>query len=131
MAAVSIHHRAGPKRWSRGLLAAAGLLLAACGGGATLVETTPGGGVVTYPFNSGLGHLASPFRADALTLIRERCGGLFTIVREGEARSRVREVQTVAGRDVIEERRWGLEFRCGGAGGAPTSEPRARSAPAR
>lgn len=91
---------------------AASLLLGACGGGATLVKSTARGGVVTYAFNPARGHLASPFRDDALALMARHCGGAFTIVREGEARGRVREVQTVAGAEVIEERRWGVKFDC-------------------
>lgn len=91
---------------------AAGVLLASCGGGATLVKSGPREGVVTYAFNPATGRVTSPFRDDALALIARHCGGAFTIVREGEARGRVREVQTVAGVEVIEERRWGLEFDC-------------------
>lgn len=100
------------ERWSSACMLATSLLLVACGGGATLVRIDAQGGVVTYAFNPARGHLASPFRDDALALIARHCGGAFTIIREGEARGRVQEVHTVAGTEVIEERRWGLEFDC-------------------
>lgn len=110
---------------------AASLLLAACGGGATLVKRTSQGGVVTYAFNPARGHLSSPFRDDAFAMMARQCGGAFTIVREGEARGRVREGQTVAGPEVIEERRWGLQFECQGIRREPSSiaPPRDRSDP--
>ncbi len=108
-------------RWSSVCIVAASLLLAACGGGATLVRSTSDGGVVTYAFNPAQGHLSSPFRDDAFALMARHCGGAFTIVREGETRGRVREVQTVAGAEVIEERRWGLEFDCEGIRRVPSS----------
>lgn len=105
---------------------AASLLLGACGGGATLVKTSPTGGVVTYAFNPARGHLSSPFRDDALALMAQHCGGAFRIVREGEAKGRAREVQTVAGAEVIEERRWGMEFDCQKIMQAPSSPVPAR-----
>lgn len=92
---------------------AASLLLGACGSGATLVKHSPGGGVVTYAFDPARGHLASPFRDDALALMARHCGGAFSIVREGEARGRLREVQIAGAVEVVEERRWGVEFTCG------------------
>ena len=98
-----------------------------------MVKSTPLGGVVTYAFNPARGHLSSPFRDDAFALMARHCGGAFTVVREGETRGRVREVQTVAGAEVIEERRWGLEFDCEGLRQEPSSTAprRGESDPAR
>lgn len=89
------------------------LLATGCAEGAKLVQRTEEGGVVTYPFKGEQGHMLSTFRNDALTLIKDTCGGNYTIVREGEAKGRARVVGGIeGGQEVVRERRWGIEFRC-------------------
>ena len=100
------------KNWSS--LGCALLLLAVgCAEGAKLAQRTEEGGVVTYPFKGEQGHMLSTFRKDALTLIKDTCGGNYMIVREGEAKGRARVVGGIeGGQEVVHERRWGIEFRC-------------------
>ena len=88
------------------------LLLAGCGEGAKLVQDTGDGGVVTYPFKGEQGSLLSSFRQEALTLMRDKCGGSYTIVQEGEAKGRARVVGVEGSQEFVQERRWGIEFRC-------------------
>jgi hypothetical protein len=108
------YHKSLVKAGSRGLvLAALAGFLAGCGEGAKLVQETESGGTVTYPFKSDPG--IGAFRKQALSLIEQRCGGSYTIVKEGEAKGRIRvtEVAGVAGsQDAITERRWGIQFLC-------------------
>ena len=99
------------KSWSS-LICAFLLLLAGCGEGAKLVQDTGDGGVTTYPFKGEQGSLLSPFRQEALTLMRDKCGGGYTIVREGEAKGRARVVGVEGSQEIVQERRWGIEFRC-------------------
>jgi hypothetical protein len=100
------------KTWSS-LVCALVLLLAGCGEGAKLVQDTGDGGVVTYPFKGEQGSLLSSFRQEALTLMREKCGtSHITIVREGEAKGRARVVGVEGSQEFVQERRWGIEFRC-------------------
>ena len=106
------YDRARMKRWSRAGLLASALVLAGCGEGAKVVQVTDNGGVVTYPFK-GNNHLVSSFRTEAFQLIDQQCAGAYSIVREGEARGRSRIAGSVPGaEEVIQERRWGIEFRC-------------------
>ena len=101
------------KGWSRAVALACVLAGSGCADGAKLVQETESGGNVGYPFNSGQGHLVSPFRRDALHLIAQRCGSQYTIVREGEAKGRSRIAGGMGGaEDVIHERRWGIQFEC-------------------
>ena len=89
------------------------LALASCGEGATLLQEMENGGVVTYPFKGEQGSMLSSFRQDALALMKEKCGGPYTIVREGEAKGRARMASPVEGaQEVVEERRWGIQFQC-------------------
>ncbi|SLM47464.1 conserved exported protein of unknown function [Nitrospira japonica] len=89
------------------------LCLAGCADGARLVQNDDSGGVVVYPFKGDQGAVLSSFRKDALTLIKEKCGGPYTIVREGEAKGRARIAGAVEGsQEMVRERRWGIEFRC-------------------
>jgi hypothetical protein len=100
------------KNWSS-LSYAVVLMLAGCAEGAKLVQDNGDGGVVTYPFKGNQGHMLSSFRKDALTLMKDTCGGSYTIVREGEAKGRARVVGGIeGGQEVVRERRWGIEFRC-------------------
>ena len=99
------------KAWSSlvcGLL----LVLAGCSEGAKLVQDTGDGGVATYPFQGEQGSLLSPFRQDALTLMRDKCAGSYTIVREGEAKGRARVVGVEGSGEIVQERRWGIQFQC-------------------
>jgi len=89
------------------------LLLSGCAEGAKLAQHDDNGGVVTYPFKAEQGHLVSSFRKDAMTLMKDTCGGNYTVVREGEAKGRARVVGGIeGGQEVVRERRWGIEFRC-------------------
>ena len=89
------------------------LLVTGCVEGAKLAHRSEDGGVVTYPFKGDQGHMLSSFRKDALSLMKDTCGGSYQIVREGEAKGRARVVGGIeAGQEVVVERRWGIEFRC-------------------
>jgi len=89
------------------------IALAGCAEGAKLVQEREDGGVVAYPFMGEQGSILSSFRQDALALMKEKCGGLYTIVQEGEAKGRSRVVGAVEGaQEVVQERRWGIQFQC-------------------
>ena len=89
------------------------IALAGCGEGAKLLQEGEDGGVVAYPFTGEQGSMLSSFRQDALALMKEKCGGLYTIVREGEAKGRSREVSPIEGsQEMVHERRWGIQFQC-------------------
>ena len=89
------------------------LTLAGCGEGAKLLQEREDGGIVAYPFTGEQGEMLSSFRTDALALMKEKCGGSYTIVREGEAKGRTRIVSPVPGaQEVVQERRWGIQFHC-------------------
>lgn len=89
------------------------LLSAGCTDGAKLVQDTGNGGIVIYPFKGEQGSMLSAFRKDAIALMREKCGGAYTIVREGETKGRARDAGPVQGsQEMVQERRWGIEFRC-------------------
>jgi hypothetical protein len=98
---------------SRAGVLAAVMLFAACTDGAKVIQNRDDGGVVVYPFKGDQGHLLSSFRKDALALMQEKCGGPYTIVREGETKGRSRVAGAVQGsQEIVQERRWGIEFRC-------------------
>ena len=89
------------------------IVLVGCGEGAKLVQERENGGVVTYPFKGEQGSMLSSFRQDALALMKEKCSGPYTIVREGEAKGRSRVVGAVEGaQEIVQERRWGIQFQC-------------------
>ena len=89
------------------------LVLSVFAEGAKLAQNTGDGGVVTYPFKGDQGHMLSSFRKDALTLMKDTCGGSYSIVREGEAKGRARVAGAIEGsQEIVRERRWGIEFRC-------------------
>jgi hypothetical protein len=101
------------ERWSRAVLPVAIFCLAGCADGAKLVQESDQGGVVVYPFKGEQGSMLSSFRKDALQIMKDKCGGHYRIIREGEAKGRARFVQyTEGGQEVVQERRWGIEFRC-------------------
>ena len=100
------------KIWSR-LAVLFVIVLAGCTEGAKLVQEREDGGVVTYPFQGEQGSILSSFRKEALALMKEKCGGPYTIVREGEAKGRSRVVGAVEGaQEIMQERRWGIQFQC-------------------
>jgi hypothetical protein len=100
------------KIWSS-LAALFFIALTGCAEGAKLVQERENGGVVAYPFKGEQGSMLSSFRQDALDLMKEKCGGLYTIVREGETKGRSRVVGAVEGaQEVVQERRWGIQFQC-------------------
>jgi hypothetical protein len=89
------------------------IILVGCAEGAKLVQEKEDGGVVVYPFKGEQGSMLSSFRNDALVLMKEKCGGPYTIVREGEAKGRTREVSPIEGsQEMVHERRWGIQFQC-------------------
>ncbi|GBL39870.1 MAG: hypothetical protein SCG73_07320 [Nitrospiraceae bacterium] len=89
------------------------LALIGCAEGAKLVQERADGGVVIYPFKGEQGAILASSRKDAIALMQEKCGGLYNIVREGEAKGRTRMAGHVEGaQEIIQERRWGIEFRC-------------------
>jgi hypothetical protein len=100
------------KTWSS-LGCTLALLVIGCAEGATLAQNSGDGGVVTYPFKGDQGHMLSSFRKEALVLMKDTCGGSYTIVREGEAKGRARVAGAIEGsQEIVRERRWGIEFRC-------------------
>jgi hypothetical protein len=89
------------------------IILAGCAEGAKLVQDRDDGGVVAYPFKGEQGSMLSSFRQDALALMKEKCGGPYSIVREGEAKGRSRVTGAVEGaQEIVRERRWGIQFQC-------------------
>jgi len=100
------------KIWSSlGLLVV--IVLVGCAEGAKLVQEREDGGVVAYPFKGDQGSMLSSFRNDALALMKEKCGGPYTIVREGETKGRSRVAGAVEGaQEIVQERRWGIQFQC-------------------
>jgi hypothetical protein len=98
---------------SRVVVVATCLAVAGCAEGAKLIQERDDGGVVVYPFKGEQGHMLSSFRKDALSLMQQKCGGVYTIVREGETKGRERVAGAVQGsQEIVQERRWGIEFRC-------------------
>ena len=89
------------------------IVLVGCAEGAKLVQEKEDAGVVVYPFKGEQGSMLSSFRNDALALMKEKCGGPYTIVREGEAKGRSREISAIEGsQEMVHERRWGIQFQC-------------------
>ena len=106
-------HKKKSKVGSRALLLTSMLLLAGCGEGATLLQESDRGGVVVYPFKGEQGAMLASFRTEALAIMKEKCGGAYSIIREGETKGRVRVAGPVEGaQEIVQERRWGIEFRC-------------------
>ena len=107
------NHKKKSEQGSRALLLSSILLLAGCGEGAILRQESDRGGVVVYPFKGEQGAMLASFRKDALALMKEKCGGAYSIIREGETKGRVRVAGPVEGaQEIVQERRWGIEFRC-------------------
>ena len=89
------------------------ITLAGCAEGAKLIQEREDGGVVVYPFKGEQGSMLSSFRQDALALMKEKCGGPYTITREGETKGRARMVSPIEGaQEMVQERRWGIQFQC-------------------
>jgi len=106
------HHKDRMKIWSS-LAILFVIALAGCADGAKLIQEREDGGVVVYPFRGEQGSMLSSSRTDALALMKEKCGGPYTIVREGETKGRSRIFSSVEGaQEIVEERRWGMQFQC-------------------
>lgn len=89
------------------------MLLAGCADGAKFLQESENGGVIVYPFKGEQGALLSSFRTDAFALMKEKCQGPYTIVREGETKGRLRIAGAVEGaQEAVRERRWGIQFQC-------------------
>ena len=100
------------KIWSS-LAALLIIVLVGCAEGAKLVQESEDGGVVSYPFKGEQGSMLSSFRQDALALMKKKCDGPYTIVREGETKGRSRMTSPVEGaQEIVRERRWGIQFQC-------------------
>ena len=100
------------KIWSS-LVLLFGIVLVGCAEGAKLVSEREDGGVVAYPFKGEQGAMLSSFRKDALALMKEKCGGPYIIVREGETKGRSRMAGSIEGtQEIVQERRWGIQFQC-------------------
>lgn len=113
MSGLPVHHRKSANLRSRASAVIACLILAGCGDGAKLIQDREGGGVVVYPFKGEQGSMLSTFRKDALAVMNEKCGGRYTIVREGETKGRTRVASAApGGQDIVQEHRWGIEFTC-------------------
>ena len=101
------------KAWSRCTATLIFLLTSGCADGEKLIQEHDQGGVVVYPYKGDQGPLLSSFRNDALSLMKEKCGGPYTIVKEGEAKGRARMASPVDGaQEMVQERRWGIQFQC-------------------
>ncbi len=84
-----------------------------CADGAKFLQETDQGGIVIYPYKSEQGSLVSSFRRDAIKLIEEKCRGAYSIIREGETKGRARVAGVVQGsQEIVQERRWGIQFQC-------------------
>lgn len=101
------------KKWSRASSLTMLLMVYGCGEGAIMVKDFDNGGVVVYPYRAEQGNLLSSFRKEATRLMLQKCPGGYTTVREGETKGRLRQASPIAGSsDVVEERRWGIQFQC-------------------
>ena len=101
------------KTWSRVTLPALLLTVWGCSEGAVLVKDSDNGGVVVYSYRAEQGNLLSSFRKEATHLMLQKCPGGYTTVREGETKGRLRQASPIAGSsDVVEERRWAIQFQC-------------------
>ncbi|MCC2641636.1 MAG: hypothetical protein K0S45_2049 [Nitrospira sp.] len=101
------------KRWSRVCLLVMLAAMGGCGEGAMMAKDLEHGGVVVYPYRTEQGNLLSSFRKEAVRLMERKCPGGYTIIREGESKGRLRQASPLAGSsDVVEERRWGIQFQC-------------------
>jgi len=89
------------------------MLLAGCADGAKFLQESENGGMIVYPFKGEQGALLSSFRTDAFALMKDKCQGPYTIIREGETKGRTRIAGAVEGaQEAVRERRWGIQFQC-------------------
>lgn len=101
------------KTWSSTSVLAMLMVVSGCGDGAIMVKDFDNGGVVVYPYRADQGNLLAASRKDAVRLMQQKCPGGYTIAREGETKGRLRQASPIAGSsDVVEERRWGIQFQC-------------------
>jgi len=109
----AVHHKKQSKGWSRATGLIGVILLAGCADGAKLLQESENGGVVVYPFKGEQGPLLSSFRTEALAIMKEKCHGPYTIIREGETKGRTRVAGPMEGaQEPIRERRWAIQFQC-------------------
>jgi hypothetical protein len=88
-------------------------LCAGCAEGARFLQLNEQGGVVAYPLKRDRQSIyASPFRAEALRMIDERCAKGYRIIQEGETKGETRNSGLDAEDRLTTRRFWGLQFRC-------------------
>lgn len=110
---LPIHNRNRMNVWSRALGAGLLLYLLGCAEGAKLMQEREHGGIVVYPLKDGQSAVLSSFRKEAMALARNKCGGSYSIVREGETKGRLRLAGAVEGaQEMVRERRWAIQFEC-------------------
>jgi hypothetical protein len=56
--------------------------------------------------------MITKLRKEAFEIIEQRCNGAYTIVKEAEAKGRIRINEVAGTQEQVTERRWGLQFRC-------------------
>ncbi len=88
-------------------------LAAGCAEGPRFVQLDERGGTVVYPLKKDRDSVhASPFRAEALTMIEAHCDGPYLITRDGETASQARNTGRDADDPVTVRRYWGMRFSC-------------------
>ncbi|MGH7235397.1 MAG: hypothetical protein ACREIO_03360 [Nitrospiraceae bacterium] len=56
--------------------------------------------------------MGSPYRTEALTVMKKKCPSGYTVLKEGEVHG-YRSTSSVEGEEgEVKGRRWGLQFRC-------------------
>ena len=84
----------------------------ACGSGVTQVRETPTGGFLTYPIRSQADILTAKGRAEAISIMQEKCASGFRITTEGEVpKVGAKQDRTWRGQ-MSGDRLWGVQYEC-------------------
>jgi len=79
-----------------------------------LTHETDRGGVVAYLYKEDRGGpMGSPYRAEAVTVMENKCPSGYTILKEGDMRGYASR-SSVEGQEGVVGRRWGFQFQCKG-----------------